>query len=302
MLAPIALFVYNRPEHLKKTITALKLNRLSNDSELFVFSDGYKNDKDKLEVEAVRILLNKADGFKKITVIKRQSNFGLAKSIIRGVTETVNKFGKIIVIEDDLIVSSNFLEYMNKELDFYENDEEVISVHGYVYPIIKVLPETFFLKGADCWGWATWKRGWNLFESDGKKLLAELRNSHLTKEFDFDGLYPYAQMLEEQTVGYNDSWAIRWYASAFLKNKLTLYPGNSLVKNIGFDGSGRHSGSAGLHNGLLSERKINFFKIVAQESIVGRQAFVDYFKSPRIRIATTVMRLKHYWKMIKYGI
>jgi hypothetical protein len=131
---------------------------------------------------------------------------------------------------------------MNEGLRLYENDELVISIHGYIYPVKEKLPDTFFLRGADCFGWATWKRGWDLFQPDGRLLLKGLIESHQTDQFDFEGSYPYLQMLRDQIDGKNNSWAIRWYASAFLKNKFTLYPGKSLVSNNGGDGSGTNNG------------------------------------------------------------
>ena len=128
---------------------------------------------------------------------------------------------------------------MNEALDIYEDESQVISIHGYIYPI-NGLPETFFIKGADCWGWATWKRGWDIFEADGQKLLNELKKRKLQKEANFNNSYGYVEMLESQILGKNNSWAIRWYASAFLKDMLTLYPGKSYVQNIGHDSQGTH--------------------------------------------------------------
>jgi hypothetical protein len=261
MLAPIALFVYNRLWHTEKTVESLKMNLLANDSELFVFSDGAKNDEDAIRVNEVRSYLKTITGFRRIRIIERLENFGLAKSIINGVTEVVSKYGKIIVLEDDLETSHFFLQFMNDGLSLYESEKDVISIHGYIYPVKTELPETFFLKGADCWGWGTWKHGWDLFEFNGKKLLFELKKRKLTHEFDFYNAYPYTKMLEDQIVGNNDSWAIRWQASAFLKDKLTLYPCKSLVKNFGFDGSGKHCGCSkeylvDVYNGRIDIKKI----------------------------------------------
>ena len=133
-----------------------------------------------------------------------------------------------------------FLQYMNASLNEYEDNESVISIHAYTYPI-KGLPNSFFLCGADCWGWATWSRGWRIFNEDSTFLMNEIKAKGLRKRFDFNGTYPYFRMLKRQSMGLNNSWAIRWYASAFLANKLTLYPGKSLIKNIGNDLSGTHS-------------------------------------------------------------
>ena len=235
MNAPIALFVYNRLTNTKETVNALSKNMLAKESDLTIFSDGPKADKDIEKVNEVRNYLKTITGFKSITIIESAVNKGLAASIISGVTEIVNKYTRIIVLEDDLVTSPYFLTYMNDALEMYENEEKVASIHGFIYPVKKELPETFFIKGADCWGWATWKRAWDLFESDGLKLLNELKNRKLTKEFNFNNSYSYTDMLERQIKGKNNSWAIRWYASAFLNDCYTLYPGKSLVANIGMN-------------------------------------------------------------------
>ena len=238
-LAPIVLFVYNRPDHTKQTVEALQKNELAIDSELFIYSDAAKNENAEQKVNEVREYIKNIDGFKKVTIVEREKNWGLANSIIDGVTKIVNEYGKIIVLEDDLVTSPYFLKFMNEALDIYEDESQVISIHGYIYPI-NGLPETFFIKGADCWGWATWKRGWDIFEADGQKLLNELKKRKLQKEANFNNSYGYVEMLESQILGKNNSWAIRWYASAFLKDMLTLYPGKSYVQNIGHDSQGTH--------------------------------------------------------------
>lgn len=277
-LAPIVLFVYNRPWHTKETIEALRKNNLASESELIVFSDGAKNDLDEIKVREVRQYINSISGFKTVTISTRDENWGLAKSVIAGVTEVVNKHGKVIVLEDDLVTASCFLKYMNEALEMYEHEEKVISIHGYVYPIKNILPETFFIKGADCWGWATWKRGWGIFQSDGAKLLAELEGKSLSDEFDFNKSYGYSEMLKEQIRGRNNSWAVRWYASAFLKNKLTLYPGKSLIQNIGFDGEGTHADSSKVYQGELAV-KIIVQPIMVEENKFARVEFENYFRS-----------------------
>ena len=151
------------------------------------------------------------------------------------------------------------------------------------------MPETFFLRGADCWGWATWKRGWDLFEPDGEKLLAGINAQNIRKEFNYDGSYDLVGMLYSQIKGKIDSWAIRWYASAFVKNKLTLYPGESLVLNIGNDGSGTHCGTTEMFTSRLTKYELKLVKIAVFESSEARSAVVDYFHSNRI---TFLQRLK----------
>jgi GT2 family glycosyltransferase len=162
--APIALFVYNRPDHARQTIEALKENELSAESDLIIFADGPKNSGAQAKVNEVRKLIKNVIGFRSLTIHESPNNKGLANSIIDGATKVCEEYGRVIVLEDDLVTSPWFLKYMNDALNTYEQDERVISVHGYTYPVDEPLPETFFLRGADCWGWATWKRGWELFE------------------------------------------------------------------------------------------------------------------------------------------
>jgi hypothetical protein len=213
-----------------------------------------------------------------VSIVERETNFGLARSIIDGATQVCEKHGQVIVLEDDMVTSPFFLNYMNEGLNKYRHDHRVISIHGYVYPIEQVLPETFFLKGADCWGWATWKRGWELFDPDGKRLLDELKRRKLTRQFDFDGSYPYTKMLQNQIGRKNDSWAIRWYASAFLKDKLTLYPGRSLVHNIGTDGSGVHCSETKIFSGSLARSPVSVEHVAVEETLIARQLFAEFHK------------------------
>ena len=269
-LAPITVFVYNRPWHLKQTIEALKKNKLAKESEVFIFSDGPKDEKDRKKVEEVRKYIKEITGFKKITIAERKKNLGLAESIIAGVTEIVNKYGKIIVLEDDLLTSPYFLKFMNEGLNLYKKKEKVACIHGYVYPVKAKLPETFFLKDPGCLGWATWKRGWELFEYDGRKLLMELNKRNLTSKFDYNNYYPFVNMLEDQINGRVDSWAIRWYASLFLKNKLTLYPGRSLTFHNGSDRSGIHGGVPDEDEVEISDQPINIKNIPIEENILDR--------------------------------
>jgi len=275
--APIVLFVYNRPWHTRQTVDALLRNAEARDSDLVIFSDGPKDEASTRKVDEVRQYLRSIDGFKSIRIVEHEKNLGLADNIISGVTEVVNEYGRIIVLEDDMVTSPYFLQYMNDGLNCYEDDDCVISIHGYSFPI-QALPETFFIKGASCWGWATWKRGWNLFEPDGSKLLSELEQAGLMDRFDLFGAYPYRRMLEDQVNGRNDSWAVRWYASALLADKLTLHPGQSLLMNIGLDGSGSHCGSYDGFDSNPSCRPITVGGIDVAESQQALEQWVSFFR------------------------
>jgi len=276
--APILLFTYKRLWHAQECVKALQKNIMACDSELIFFSDGPKGTEDFTAVESLRKYIKTINGFKKVSVVERRANLGLAKSIISGVAETVSLHGRVIVLEDDLVTSPFFLKFMNDALEYYQEDERVISVHGYVYPVNATLPDTFFLRGADCWGWATWKRGWDLFEPDGEKLLSEIRNRKLERDFDFGGNYPYTKMLKDQTRGKNDSWAIRWHASAYLAGKFTLYPGRSFVRNIGTDNSGTHSGKTLVYDTMVSEEPIMVSTIPVEENRSARNEIERYFR------------------------
>lgn len=279
--APIALFVYNRLNHTRQTLEALKKNLYADETELIVLSDGPKNLSDQHPVDEVREYARSITGFKSISVIKEKSNKGLASSIIDGVTNVLSSYRKVIVMEDDLISSSFLLQYMNEALDMYEQDEEVISIHGYQYPIQKKLPETFFIRGADCWSWATWSRGWQYFERDGATLLRKLETRGLSKEFNFNNTYPYKKMLQNQVRGLNQSWAIRWYASAFLQNKFTLYPGRALVHNIGMDSSGTHCETSTALDVTIQKRAIKLEKQAVKENQEARKEMEHFFRSIR---------------------
>jgi hypothetical protein len=277
--SPIVLFVYNRPWHTEQTLNALKANFGANGSELIIYSDGARSERDAPDVARVRELIRKTTGFRSTTIIERERNWGLANSIISGVTEVVERYGTLIVLEDDLVTSSYFLQYMNDALQKYRDNPRVVCVHGYTYPIKARLPETYFLRGADCWGWATWKRGWELFQEDGKKLLEELNKRGLLREFDLEDTYPYSQMLRDQIAGRNNSWAIRWHASCFLANGLTLYPTHSLVKNIGVDGSGTHCSNSSSYHSELATKRVRIADQNVEVSLVAVAAVKRYFQS-----------------------
>lgn len=281
-LSPIVLFVYNRPEHTQRVLDALKKNDLSINSKLFIYSDGPKKEEHIESVNQVRKVIRSVSGFLNVEVVERDTNAGLANSIIKGVDEIIRTFGTAIIVEDDLIVSPFFLDYMNQGLKIYENDENAASIHGYVYPVKAELPETFFLRGADCWGWATWKRAWHSFEPDAKLLIKELESKNLVALFDFNGSVRNFKMLKKQASGKIDSWAIRWHASSFLKGLYTLYPGKSLVQNIGNDQTGTHTSATTVYDVNLAKNKIALQKINLKEDPEIRKAMENYFRSIRL--------------------
>jgi hypothetical protein len=275
--APIALFAYNRPMHLARTLQALRLNILASDSDLFVFSDGPRNPVDKEGVNLVRKLLLKVHGFRSVTVIEREHNFGLAKSIIEGVSEVCSCYGRVIVLEDDLLTSPFFLSFMNDGLDRYDNDERVASIHGYALPLKVEGPETFFIRGADCLGWATWERAWKLFEPDGQCLLVRLEQTGQSDVLDMHGAQAFTQMLRDQIAGRNNSWAVRWHISMFLRNMLTLTPCRSLILHTGNDGSGTNFGRETFLDTVLSSKEVVVNAIPVEEHLGMRQETRSYY-------------------------
>lgn len=277
--APIALFVYARVDHLRQTVESLLLNPQCSSTRLYVFCDGPKTPDVSERTDAVRAYVDQVQGFAAVTRIYRDENMGLANSIISGVSEVVARHDLAIVMEDDLVVSPHFLSYMNQGLQLYRDERQVASIHGYSYPVEEELPDTFFLRGADCWGWATWARAWQHFEADGQKLLDQLKEKGLTGEFDFDGAYSYSGMLKNQIKGRNNSWAVRWHAACFLRNWLTLYPGKSLVNNIGNDGSGTHSAPTAAFDQTTSDQPVVLQPIAIEESAAARNVYVAYFKA-----------------------
>ncbi|MEP7300809.1 MAG: glycosyltransferase family 2 protein [Caldimonas sp.] len=279
--APVAVFAYKRSVHLSRTLDSLAANPEAQLTDVVIYCDAAGKPADGPGVAEVWSVVEKARGFHSVTAVRRDTNYGLARSIIEGVSSMLAQEGQVIVVEDDLLLSKHFLRYMNDGLQRYRSDERVASVHGYSYPTPEALPETFFLRGADCWGWATWSRAWEEFDPDGRRLLSRLRERRLVKRFDLDGSYPYTRMLEQQIEGINDSWAIRWHASCFLAGRLTLYPGRSLVENIGNDSTGTHCGTTSAYSRAPTPFPVSVGTIEVEESRAAREAFARFHAGQR---------------------
>lgn len=243
MLAPIVAFVYDRPIHAKKMLVSLMNNELSNDSELFIFADGPKPNAHKEQLDRItetRKIIIEEKWCGKVHIIEREKNIGLYNSITRGIQEVVDKYEKIIVLEDDLVLSKYFLKYMNDALDIYKDDDRVMQISGYMFPVeLLEKKDTFFVPLTTAWGWATWKRSWNFFDSSMEGFEKLKENKEMRRRFNFNDSYPYYRILKNQM---NKKFVldIRFYLSVFMKNGLVLFPRKTLVKNIGFDGSGTH--------------------------------------------------------------
>jgi hypothetical protein len=287
--APIALFVYKRPAHTRRAVEALKRNALASKSDLVVFSDAARDGSERHAVQEVREYLKRVDGFKSVHINERSTNAGLAESIISGVTQVCEAHGRVIVLEDDLVTAPSFLNFMNAGLNLYESSESVGSIHGYWYPLSIRLPQTFFLRGASCWGWATWSRAWSHFERNGVALLAELERRKLTGAFDLGGAMPYTSMLRNQIAGKVDSWAIRWHAAMFLLGMLQLSPSASLVKNIGFDGTGSHGVLSDVYDVEPASFDGALQQIAEEESPEALAALISYHRGARRSLVARIL-------------
>ena len=291
--APILLFVYNRPEHLKQTMETLQNNTLAAESELYIYSDAARKDTDEAAVAEVRNYIHKITGFKSITLIEREKNWGLARNIIDGVTTQVNRFGRVIVMEDDLITAPYFLQFMNDALETYKDEPRVGHIQACDFTNDPSLPDTFLIKFTGSWGWATWDRAWKYFNPDGKELLRQLEERNLTRRFDLNGNYPFTRMLRRQIEGNNNSWAIRWNASLFLADILSLNTGRSLIQNIGFDGSGTNCGGGGLYSSTLWMKPLPIEKwSPIEENEKAREAFARYYHRTNCFMAKAIRRIK----------
>ena len=315
--APIALFTYNRPDHTQQAVESLLTNAESKYSDLYIFSDGPKNDKAVEGVKANRDYIRKikddndnvnspslnregrGGSFRYITIIEREKNWGLANSLIAGITEVVNKYGKVIVVEDDLILSPFFLQFMNEALEKYKDENKVGAITAYCPIKNDTLPDTFFLRYFHCWGWATWKRGWDLMNLDTRFLLRKMRWK--TKKFNLDGAMNNYGMLYCQKIGLVDSWFIRLYASLFLAEKLTLFPGYSLVSNHGLDGSGTHSNRQANGTGTDGVEVVSTAKPIILKDIPVEENLQAYYTCRDLFFAKSTKRnkAKHYFNQFK---
>jgi hypothetical protein len=295
-LAPILIFSYKRLSHLIKCIDSLKNNFLARETDVYIFSDGPKNENDIEEVDAVRRYLKGLDGFKSINVVCNNVNLGLSRSVINGIESIVGVHDYFIVVEDDLVFSEYFIQFMNNALIEYKNDDVIGCVSGYSFLSGRSnAAELFRLPSS--WGWASWSAKWSLFEKNPNILVAKLNNLKLKKYFDVDGTYPSTKLLLDVSDGKYDSWAIRWDASLVLNRQLTLYPSQSLVNNIGFDSSGTHcnSGSQYLNMKLADSLP----SIILDEKVEKKEtvnAFIKKNKGSRIvrKLASLSYNIKSY--------
>lgn len=296
MLAPIVLFVYNRPDHTRLTINALLENNLAIDSILYIYSDAAKRDEDNLKVNAVREIIRKVNGFKSVVVIEADINLGLAASIIKGVTDVCNRYGKIIVLEDDILVSPSFLSFMNEALDRYQTNYKVWHISGWNYPVDKSnLPEVFFWRAMNCWGWATWSDRWHYFQKDPHRLDRDYgTNKNWINYFNLEGVHDFWWQVQANISGEINTWAIFWFATIIEHSGYCLNPSSSYVVNKGLDGSGEHCDATNVYGSVLNNTLPISWQNETVENELAVMRIKDFYNS--IKRPTLAFRA---WRKIK---
>lgn len=297
-ISPVLLFVYNRPSHTRKVLAALEGANLAAESEVFIFSDGAKDANNIDLVNKVRAVISEAWNFKNITIIERPTNLGLATNIIDGVTTIVKKYGRVIVLEDDLEISKYGLEYFNNALTTYQFEDKVMEISGYMYPLKDKtnIDESFFFRVANSWGWATWSRAWKHFDADIDKLTENF-SADDRRRFSIDNSENFWKQVTEFKAGKINSWAIRWYLSIFRKEGLVLYPRESMIQNIGTDGSGTHSDEDTAYAVELAQQPLLKFPTEIEENKVAYEAIRYFYKHRKGTLFNRALRYaKKIWK------
>jgi len=276
--APILLFAFKRPGHIKRCLESLAQNKGSARSQLHIFIDGPKTADDVSKVEEVKKIAASQHWCEKTFLYANTENRGVPRQVIDAVTQFSKDHGKVIVLEDDLVLSPHFLDFINTALDKYANEPRVMEVTGYLYPIKGWHMPSGFLWGNCGWGWGTWGRAWRHFEPDGRKLLAELKKRRLLHRFNFNNYGQHVADLKKQIQGKLGGWDVRWHASCFLNEGLTLYPGRSLVKNIGLDDTGINCITTRKYDVELSDRPITEYPARIEESSELFLSMVEYWR------------------------
>ncbi len=247
--APIILFVYNRADHALRTLQALSKNDLAQESELFIYADGPKlnaTEEQRTKIAEVRRVIRQEQWCGKVHIIESEKNKGLANSVISGVTDVLNKHGRAIVLEDDLIVSPTFLHYMNKALDYYESYDAVMSISSdypqRLQPITPYLYDVFVSLRNFSYGWGTWKNKWDKVDWEMSDYETMAADSELIKAFNRGGCDLWG-MLQAQRNHLIDSWAVRFTLAHFVTHSVTIMPTQSFIQHMGLDGSGTHCGA-----------------------------------------------------------
>ena len=252
--APVVGFAYRRPRHLEKVLKALVGQPEAGETQVILFLDGARGSSDRNDVAAVRKVAEETKGFRDVRICTAEKNKGLARSITEGVGTICREYGEAIVLEDDTVPLTGFLSFMNEALSKYQDNRNVMQISGYAYPIPNEPLGHGFLPLTSCWGWATWQRAWTEYHWDREEAQKDLQDPDFVHRFDLGGAYPYSRLLEDVVRGKSDSWGVIWYWNVFRRGGVSLFPLNSLIENIGWDGTGEH-GSPSWQNVISSEKK-----------------------------------------------
>lgn len=284
MPAPIAVFAFNRANNLERTLQALSRNELADQSAVTIFCDGPRTEEERQKTDAVRRIARAVSGFAEVTVIEREENWGLKKSLETGIACMFEAHERLIVVEDDIVTSKFFLQYMNDALELYARHSKVASISGYCVPhSLKAAPETFFLRGGECWGWATWKDRWQaLYTGDAQKMLDAIHSNDLIKYFNLDGAGVSTSILQDAAQGKVSSWFMPWSAAICLAGRLTLHPSCTLIKNIGFD-AGTHCNGAEIPQAVLSCHRVNVSFQKIEENIPMLNCYKDFIRNNGVK-------------------
>lgn len=284
MNSPIALFIYNRLAHTKATVSALQACPQADESDLFIFGDGPKLNASTNEVDAInklRAFAKAITGFKSVQIIEQTSNLGLSKSIVQGITAVLEKHQSVIVLEDDIVVGKDFLNYMNASLEKYENETSVAGISGYSFPIYKT--QAYFTRTGSCWGWATYKRVWDDFMSTRISLNLNDIDANEMDLFNVFGTV-YSSMFIQTKQGSVQSWAVEFYLYYFSKKQYFLMPGINLIANVGFDGTGTHKTNGNFltnNNAVGQLSKLSFPAKIIEDPKIRKKIVALYHRGYR---------------------
>jgi hypothetical protein len=272
MKIPVAVFTYNRPRHTHSALEALSRCAGLEQCSVYLFSDAPRGADQAAQVSETRAVLRQWASKLRATLVERSENLGLSKSIVSGVSSLCNEYGQVIVLEDDLIVSPDFLTYMVSALERYESEAQVMQIAGCTLASPSSLTQdAFFLPVTTTWGWATWRRAWQQFSWLPQDLATARTESQWLERFNLHGTYNYLQMLDDRLAGRNDSWGILWWYAVSRQRGLVLYPKRNLVQNIGFDGSGIHCGEGNFETSLVAGFPRNFWQATAWPARIAYQ-------------------------------
>jgi hypothetical protein len=295
MTAPIVLFVFARPEHTRRTLEALKANVMAPESDLIVYADGARQPAQEARVREVREIVRATSGFRSVKLVERDTNVGLARNIVEGVTRACDEHGRVIVLEDDIVTSPQFLTFMNGALDHFAGEPRVWHVCGWNYPVDAAgLGDAFLWRVMNCWGWGTWKDRWQHFSKDPARLVTTWSRDQI-KRFNLDGAHEFWAQVTANHRGKINTWAIFWYASIFERGGLCLNPAQTLAQNIGQDGSGDNCPDDVLYWSELQSKSAFTWPATLEENALAvsrvQRFYRDSIPTPYQRVVGRLKRL-----------